>query len=567
MPNVFKDRVQETSTTTGTGTYTLAGAVSGFAAFNPGDGNTVYYCAVDGTSWEVGIGTYTVSGTTLSRDTIFNNHLGNQSAINWAAGTRNIFNTIPATIMGELRDISLLTHATNKVVKSDGSVWTADFVAINEISDVTITSVAQGERLTYNGAAWINELPGKYVAVSADKTIGLSDLNNVDEVTVDTKVKYTFPKNTTTAIPVGASGKIIKNGTGEVEWDGESGVTLNTPGNFTAIDGTTTNVVVDWYKTATDIWNITVADVAATGQPLIEQFGWMYGHGGGNTVQRLTFASDTSGFVDRSDLTATTSGAGGLTNGTHGWAVAATAHNIVHRTTLSDDTTDALDRSDSSTRHYNAGAVSDGTKGWIGGGTDFAPGTATNIIDRLIYATDTTDMVDRSDLTVKRAQLGAWSDGSVGWFVGGFVSPARSNVIDRITYSTDTTNAINRADLSDARAGIGTVSNGTHGWCAGGNSNTPSDAINTIDRFIFASDTTDSVDRADLIQARQVSGALTDGTFGWFLGGFGEGIGPTSTIDRYTFSSDTTNAIDRADLPSTTNVQVATTNNDTGAGY
>jgi hypothetical protein len=72
MALVIKDRVKETTTTTGTGTLTLAGAVTGFDSFaDVGDGNTTYYSCTDGTNFEVGIGTYTLSGTTLSRDTIF----------------------------------------------------------------------------------------------------------------------------------------------------------------------------------------------------------------------------------------------------------------------------------------------------------------------------------------------------------------------------------------------------------------------------------------------------------------------------------------------------------------
>lgn len=73
MALVIKDRVKETTTTTGTGTYTLAGATSaGFEAFSViGDGNTTYYACSDGTDFEIGLGTYTASGTTLSRDTIF----------------------------------------------------------------------------------------------------------------------------------------------------------------------------------------------------------------------------------------------------------------------------------------------------------------------------------------------------------------------------------------------------------------------------------------------------------------------------------------------------------------
>lgn len=71
MALVVADRVQETTNTTGTGTLTLAGAVSGFQSFAAiGNANTTYYTIVSGTDWETGIGTYTASGTTLSRDTV-----------------------------------------------------------------------------------------------------------------------------------------------------------------------------------------------------------------------------------------------------------------------------------------------------------------------------------------------------------------------------------------------------------------------------------------------------------------------------------------------------------------
>jgi len=96
MALVVKDRVQETSTTTGTGTFTLAGAVSGFQSFSAiGNANTTYYAIVGGTEWEVGLGTYTSSGTTLSRDTILESSNGG-TAVNFSAGTKNVFVTYPA---------------------------------------------------------------------------------------------------------------------------------------------------------------------------------------------------------------------------------------------------------------------------------------------------------------------------------------------------------------------------------------------------------------------------------------------------------------------------------------
>jgi hypothetical protein len=96
MALVVKDRVQETSTTTGTGTFTLGGAVTGFQSFSViGNGNTTYYAIVGGSEWEVGLGTYTSSGTTLSRDTVLESS-NSGSLVNFSAGTKSVFVTYPA---------------------------------------------------------------------------------------------------------------------------------------------------------------------------------------------------------------------------------------------------------------------------------------------------------------------------------------------------------------------------------------------------------------------------------------------------------------------------------------
>ena len=99
MALVVKDRVQETTTTTGTGTVTLAGAVTGFQDFSAiGDGNTCYYAITSGNDWEVGLGTYTASGTTLSRDTILES--SNAGSAITLSGTSNVFVTYPAEKSG-----------------------------------------------------------------------------------------------------------------------------------------------------------------------------------------------------------------------------------------------------------------------------------------------------------------------------------------------------------------------------------------------------------------------------------------------------------------------------------
>jgi hypothetical protein len=98
MALVLADRVRETTTTAGTGTVTLAGAVTGFQSFAVvGDGNTTYYTiAGQGTSeWEVGIGTYTLSGTTLARTAVLASS-NSGSLVNFSAGTKDVFVTYPA---------------------------------------------------------------------------------------------------------------------------------------------------------------------------------------------------------------------------------------------------------------------------------------------------------------------------------------------------------------------------------------------------------------------------------------------------------------------------------------
>jgi hypothetical protein len=98
MALVLKDRVKETTTTTGTGTVTLLGASTGFQSFSAiGNSNTTYYTIAgqSGNEWEVGVGTYTASGTTLSRDTVLASS-NSGSLVSFSAGTKDVFVTYPA---------------------------------------------------------------------------------------------------------------------------------------------------------------------------------------------------------------------------------------------------------------------------------------------------------------------------------------------------------------------------------------------------------------------------------------------------------------------------------------
>src|SRR4051812_5163333 len=92
------DRVQETTTTSGTGSFTLGGAVQGFQAFSAsiGVGNGTYYVVSDPISgaWEVGSGTLT-SGTVLTRTAISSSN--SNGLVTFVANTKQIFHSLPAS--------------------------------------------------------------------------------------------------------------------------------------------------------------------------------------------------------------------------------------------------------------------------------------------------------------------------------------------------------------------------------------------------------------------------------------------------------------------------------------
>lgn len=90
---IFHDRVKETSTTTGTGDLTLAGAVSAFETFNTNYGTQVWFpyaiVGQTGTEWEVGEG-YLSASTTLVRSNIQSSSNSN-ALVNFSAGTKDVF--------------------------------------------------------------------------------------------------------------------------------------------------------------------------------------------------------------------------------------------------------------------------------------------------------------------------------------------------------------------------------------------------------------------------------------------------------------------------------------------
>jgi hypothetical protein len=131
MALVVNDRVKETSTTTGTGTFTLAGAVLGFETFSSaiGNTNTTYYSIVnENGEFEVGLGT--VGAGTLARTTVLSSS-NSDSAVNFSAGTKDVFCTLPASK-------AVILDSSGNIVANNGSNLTnlnADNLASGTVPD------------------------------------------------------------------------------------------------------------------------------------------------------------------------------------------------------------------------------------------------------------------------------------------------------------------------------------------------------------------------------------------------------------------------------------------------
>jgi hypothetical protein len=165
MALTISDRIKETSNTTGTGTYTLAGAVTGFETFtaNLSNSDTTYYCCTDNTDFEVGLGTFTTSGTTLARTTILASSNSN-NAVSWTSGTRTLFCTLPA--------------AKTVFLDASGNTTIGGVVTIG--SQLIMPDVTSAKILVADGTSY------QEVAVSGDVTIA-----NTGAVTIGSGVVET----------------------------------------------------------------------------------------------------------------------------------------------------------------------------------------------------------------------------------------------------------------------------------------------------------------------------------------------------------------------------------------
>lgn len=187
MSLTILNNVAETTTTTGTGSYLLAGVVSaGYRPFGDGGNGAVIPYKIenaDKTKSEWGLGTYDSGGNTLARTTILGNYLGTTAAINWTSGTKNIYSPplkelLTWSTFNSSGDVSAIKLAESSApstpasgfasvyVKTDGKLYLKDDAGtetdltagstLDSLSDVVITSAASGQIIRHNGTNWVN---------------------------------------------------------------------------------------------------------------------------------------------------------------------------------------------------------------------------------------------------------------------------------------------------------------------------------------------------------------------------------------------------------------------------
>lgn len=201
MALVLKDRVKETTTTTGTGSFSLAGAVTGYDSFGQiGSGNTTYYAVYldGGSEWEVGIGTYT-SPSTLSRDTILASSASG-AKVSFTAGQKTIWCDYPAGKAVYTDASGSISQPIVNISGITGAISTVDTIAF----DTTYATTLTAGQLGWNG----NNTLG----------LGMSGGNIVQEIGLQT---YIYGKATATI----TIGQLIKK-TGA---NGSSGVITFAP--------------------------------------------------------------------------------------------------------------------------------------------------------------------------------------------------------------------------------------------------------------------------------------------------------------------------------------------------
>ena len=186
MAFVLADRVRETTTTTGTGTITLGGAAQSYQTFSSaiGNTNTTYYAIAHQNANEFEVGLGTVGSGTLARTTVLKSSNSN-NAVDFSAGTKDVFVTYPSEKAVTTSDAQTLTNKTIDASQLSGTVANARLDA--QLQDVAGLAVTNGNFIVGDGSNFVAES-----GATARTSLGLGTAAVLDTGISDTNVaKFT----------------------------------------------------------------------------------------------------------------------------------------------------------------------------------------------------------------------------------------------------------------------------------------------------------------------------------------------------------------------------------------
>ena len=282
-------------------------------------------------------------------------------------------------------------------------------------------------------------------------------------------------------------------------------------------------------------------------------------YGGTSTIDRVDFANDTATAPVRCvmSLRREYSSSGSSDDYGYIWGGLRPSYfqpdprnlSTIERLDYASDTTNTAPRSKMPYTAYSGGVMGSTSYGYYAGGSNHGDPSSPVLISniqRLDYASDTTDTVTRSYITASPSYnsfVEGASNTNFG-YITGRGSP-KNSIVTRLDFANDTNNTVQKGFMaSDAGTRVA-AANADYGWFGSGSSSTLSYLImqKRVERVDFSNDTAIAQVRGDLSSPAYGTGASGNASFGYWGGGY-----DTSVVRRVNYSNDTSTGLRKGSL-------------------